>query len=422
MDFLAERMTRQGLAARSMATTAGVAAAAVGLQAQDPGAARLGVRARSAAVDEAAVLDAVRLERSVVRTWLMRSTVHLVAAADLRWMAALFGPMMERGHRSRWRQLGITEPLVDAAVPHVRELLDGRGLTRHEIAAELAARGIRLGEDGQAATHLLAALSARGVTCRGPDQGRDAAFVLIDDWVGPAAGSTADPTPDSYPVSGPAPDSDPDSAPDSGSAPGAAELARRYFRAFGPATAADFTAWSGLPSGAAIAAVRDELTEVAFDGRRGWTLGRVEPSPGFRLLPMFDNYLIGYRDRTAMLDPRLHGRVYVGGIIKATVVCDGRVIGLWRLDRAPRSATIRVTPFEVFTHRQRDELDRERADIERFLGRPVALDVEPGLLASEACARSSTQKRARPLSCAWSSARLRNRVPARSGSGWCGPA
>jgi hypothetical protein len=153
VDFLAERMTRQGLAARSTATTAGVAAAAVGLQAQDPGAARLGVRARSDAVDEASVLDA--------------------------------------------------------------------------------------------------------------------------------------------------------------------------------------------------------LTEVAFDGRRGWALGRVEASPGFRLLPMFDNYLLGYRDRTAMLDVR-------------------------RLDRSGRSATVRVSPFEPFTRRHQDGLDRERADIERFLGRPVALDVEPG--------------------------------------------
>jgi Winged helix DNA-binding domain len=157
----------------------------------------------------------------------------------------------------------------------------------------------------------------------------------------------------------------------------AAELARRYFRAFGPATAADFTAWSGLPSGAAIAAIRDELTEVAFDRRRGWALGRVEASPGFRLLPMFDNYLLGYRDRTAMLDVRRQDRVYVGGIIKATVVCDGRVLGIWRLDRSGRSATVRVSPFEPFTRRHQDGLDRERADLERFLGRPVALDVEP---------------------------------------------
>jgi Winged helix DNA-binding domain len=343
-----ERMTRQGLAARSAADAAGVAAAAVGLQAQDVGAARLGVRARSTAVDEAAVVNAIQHERSVVRTWLMRSTVHLVPAGDLRWMAALYGPVMERNHRSRWRNLGITEPMIETALTHARELLDGRGLTRHELAAELTARGLRLGDDGQVPTHLLAALTARGLTCRGADRGRDATFVLIDDWVPPAP-PPADPL---------------------------AELARRYFRAFGPATAADFTTWSGLPAGAALAAVREELTEVEFDGRRGWTLGVVEPVPAFRLLPMFDNYLLGYRDRTAMLDPGRNAQVYVGGIIKAAVVCDGRVIGIWRLDRSARTAAVRVTPFESFTGRHHDELDRERADIERYLGRPVALAIE----------------------------------------------
>jgi Winged helix DNA-binding domain len=348
VDFLIERMTRQGLAARSAAATAGVAAAAVGLQAQDVGAARLGVRARSAAVDEASVINALQHERSVVRTWLMRSTVHLVAADDARWMAELYGPVMERNHRTRWRNLGITEPVIEAAATHARELLNGRGLTRHELAAELAARGLQLGEDGQAPTHLLAALTARGLTCRGADRGRDATFVLLDDWVAPAP-APVDPL---------------------------AELARRYFRAFGPATAADFATWSGLPSGAAIASVRDELTEVEFDGRRGWSLGRVEPVPAFRLLPMFDNYLLGYRDRTALLEPARHPQVYVGGIIKATVVSDGRVIGIWRLDRSTRNAAILVTPFEAFSRRHHGELDRERADIERYLGRPVGLAIE----------------------------------------------
>ena len=353
MDFLIERMTRQGLATRSAADPAGVAAAAVGLQAQDVGAARLGVRARSTAVDEAAVINAIQDERSVVRTWLMRSTVHLVAAEDLRWMAALYGPVMERNHRTRWRNLGITEPMIETALAHARELLAGRGLTRHELAAELTARGLELGRDGQVPTHVLAALTARGLTCRGADRGRDATFVLIEDWVAPAT-AAPDPTPPN-PL---------------------AELARRYFRAFGPATAADFTTWSGLPSGAAIAAIRDELTEVGFDRRRGWTLGAVEPAPAFRLLPMFDNYLLGYRDRTAMLDPGRHPQVYVGGIIKASVVCDGRVIGIWRLERTARKAAVRVTPFEPFSRRHHEELDRERADIERYLGRPVGLALE----------------------------------------------
>ena len=189
------------------------------------------------------------------------------------------------------------------------------------------------------------------MTCRAGDRGRDSTFALLPDWT-PAAPAPADPV---------------------------AELARRYFRAFGPATAADFTTWSGLPSGAAIRAVRDELTEVAFDGRQGWTLGTVEPAAGLRLLPMFDNYLIGYRDRTAMLDPARHGQVYVGGIIKASVVSDGRVIGIWRLERSARSgqpATVRITPFERFSRRDQQELERERVDLERFLGRPVGLTVE----------------------------------------------
>jgi hypothetical protein len=352
MDFLVERMTRQGLARRRRGSAAQVAASALGLQAQDAGASRLGVRARSSSLDEAGVIKACAVERSVVRTWLMRATVHLVAADDVRWLVALFGPMIERRFRNvRWRQLGIDEQLIEAAIPHANEVLAGRELTRHEITAGLAERGIRLAADGQAATHLLLALSCRGVTCRGGDHGRDSTFALLDDWV---AGTTvpADPM---------------------------AELARRYFRAFGPATAADFTTWSGLPASAAIKTIRDELTEVEFDGRRGWTLGVVEPVKGLRLLPMFDNYLLGYRDRAAMLDPALHAQVYVGGIIKATVVCDGRVIGIWRLDRAARSggsAMIRIAPFEPFSRRHRDELERERADIERFLGRPVGLAVD----------------------------------------------
>jgi hypothetical protein len=93
-------------------------------------------------------------------------------------------------------------------------------------------------------------------------------------------------------------------------------------------------------------------------------------------VPMFDNYLIGYRDRTAMLDPARYGQVYVGGIIKPAVLCDGRVVGIWRLQRSGRSTTIRVTPFERFTRRHHGELERERADVERFFGRAVGIAVE----------------------------------------------
>jgi hypothetical protein len=353
MQFLMERMTRQGLSAPAPATSSQVAGWAAGLQAQDLGASRLGTRARSSSVTEADVIDECDQRRGVVRTWLMRSTVHLVPAQDVRWMTALFGPMIERRFTNvRWRALGITAEVIDDAIPKVRAVLAGRELSRHEIRAELTERGVRLADDPQAATHLLLALSARGITCRGPDYGRETTFALVDDWVGTDAStmSVTNPT---------------------------AELARRYFRAFGPATAADFTAWSGLASGAPIKSIRDELTEVEFDGRRGFSLGEVEAVPALRLLPMFDNYLIGYRNREAMLDPGLHAQVYVGGIIKASIVCDGRVIGIWRLERrGAATPTIRVTAFEALRRRHRLELERERADLERFFAAPIALSAD----------------------------------------------
>ncbi len=88
---------------------------------------------------------------------------------------------------------------------------------------------------------------------------------------------------------------------------------------------------------------------------------------------MFDNYLIGYRDRSALLDPALHREVYVGGIIKATVVDDGRVIGIWRTVRTTTTHTVEVTPFARLTRAQRTGIEAERAAIERYLDRPVGL-------------------------------------------------
>ena len=129
VDFLVERMTRQGITRQGITRqatvgTAQVAASAVGLQAQDVGAARLGVHARSGGLDEADVVKACEVERSVVRTWLMRATVHLVAAEDVRWMVALFGPMIERRFANvRWRQLGIDERLIETAIELAYQVL-----------------------------------------------------------------------------------------------------------------------------------------------------------------------------------------------------------------------------------------------------------------------------------------------------------
>lgn len=343
-DLLRERFARHGLSDRPADTVAGAARLTTAIQAQDNLPSRLGVRARAGGVTDADVRAAIDTDRTVVRTWLMRGTIHLVDTADLRWLVRLIGPTVQRRYRTRWQQLGLTDEVLGQVLALLPEVLAAGPRPRSEIRTALAERGLRLeSPDRQIHTHALVFASTVGLICRGPDDGRESTFALLDDWV---PGAPAGPSGDDA----------------------LAELARRYFAAFSPATPADFTTWSGLPSGRAIELIRDELTPVEVDGRPGFRLGSVAPARGVRLLPAFDNYLIGYRDRAAILEPSLHPHVYQGGMIRPVVLVDGGVVGTWAVDRA--RAAVRVAPFGELPAVARRRIDAEVADVRRFLALP----------------------------------------------------
>jgi hypothetical protein len=232
-----------------------------------------------------------------------------------------------------------------AALP---QALAGGPHTRVEVVDRLAEQGVRIDRTGQAPAHLLLFATAEALACRTPDRGREACFALIDEWL---PDSPAGPTGDDA----------------------LAEIARRYFRAFSPATPADFTTWSGLPSGRAVELIRDELAPADVNGRRGYRLGAVVPQRGVRLLAMFDNYLIGYRDRDEFVAPAARRDVYVGGIIKPAVLVDGRAVGVWKLVRGRQRGTVEVTPFGELSRRIRGALEAEVADVGRFLDLPTEL-------------------------------------------------
>jgi hypothetical protein len=291
-------------------------------------------------VTEAEVTAAIS-DRSVVRTWLMRSTIHLVAAADLRFLVREFGPAIRRRAAARWAALGLDPPLLAQAEHLVPDLLADGPLTRHELADALRARGVAIGGD-QAPTHLLLHLATTGLTCHA-DHGR---FALTDQWL--------------------------PGAPDGRRGDDAlGELARRYFRAFSPATAADFTAWSGLPSARAIGLIRDELAPVDVNGRPGYRLGEPAGGRAVRLLSGYDNLLIGYRDRTGLVADDRRGEVYVGGVIRPTVVRDGVVVGRWRLDRA--AGQVHIVHFDRPGKALRGAIDAEVDDLSRFVGAPLSV-------------------------------------------------
>jgi hypothetical protein len=357
-EVAAARLHRHGLTG----TARDVAAAArgsAGLQAQDLAASRLAVRPRSTGLTADDVRRACD-DGTVVRSWLMRGTLHLVPAADVAWLVRLLGPAAVRSGRRRRQQLGLDDGTCDRALAALPEVLAAGPLTRADLVTALAAAGVHVEPTGQAPAHLVGFAAASGLVCRGPDDGTEPTYVLLDRWV-PGAGG---------------PDGD----------AARAELARRHLAAYAPATTADFAAWAGIPAGAARAAleaIATEVTEIATGSGpllapKGTRRPPAAARRAWRLLPAFDSYLLGYADRGALLDPAFAKRVNAGGgWLHPLVVHGGRVVGTWRLrpERKGRRAA-EVRPFGTPPDAAGvSALEAEADDAGRFLGTSVELRV-----------------------------------------------
>jgi hypothetical protein len=354
----AQRLTDE---TRLAPNPAAIARAMCAVQAQSYDAARHQLRVRSNDLTAAAVDRAYVQERSVVRTWLMRGTLHLCAADDMRWLVGLLGPVIDRFDVSRRRNLGLDEDVCRRGLAVLRTALEGGPMARGQIRERLVSAGVLQAPVGQTLIHLLFHAAARGIICCGPGMGRDDSFALLDDWVPQTDGPRAEAT--------------------------VAELARRYLAAYGPATVADFAAWSGLPAGiarAGMTAIASEVTE--FEGSppglvvlRSAASGGSSTRPVVRLLGHFDTFLLGYRRREHLGDAGAEDWIHTGGggWIRPVVCVDGWIVGGWRLDKTSSGFDITVTPFERLSARVETGIGREVAAIAEFLERPVRWTSEP---------------------------------------------
>ena len=354
------RLRAQRLDARAPLGVRQVVADICGVQAQDTVAEGLSIRVRTAGLTARDVEEARTVHRSVVRTWAMRGTMHLVASEDARWMLSLLGPVMIGKSRRRLRELGLAGDVGAKGVAAVLDLLGSDGpLSRAELAGRLPGEGIPI--EGQAIYHLIRLAALEGVVCFGPDQGGEWTYDLLDRWI-PAPRSVDDPK---------------------------AELARGYIQAYGPAGPDDFAAWSGLSlrdSRAAFQGITGELIEVSIDGtpawihtsRSGWLAAPEPQLPSVRLLPAFDTYLLGYRDRDLGATPEHARRVHPGGgIIRPALMIDGRAVGVWGRKRTSPGIAVTVSPFGDLSPEVMPALEDEAADIGRFLGADCELRIEP---------------------------------------------
>jgi hypothetical protein len=327
-------------------TPADVARAMAGAQAQDARAGRLAFRARQAQLTGADVDRARSEERSLVRAWAMRGTIHLLHAEDAVWMLPLFEPGIAEWSRRRRGLLGMSAARAERALREVQRALVADGPSgRSELTERLQAQGVEL--DQSTRLHIFSLAITSGIASFGPDIAGSTALVLRRDWLG-------DPPPH-----------DRDAA--------LRDLARRYFSAFGPATEADFAGWAGLPLRdlrIGLTGIAGELSEVRVGDTPAWQPRRGAPRTRrgvVRLLPAFDTYLMGHRDRD-FIAPRDRWRRIMpgGGILRPTMVLDGRAIGIWSVSRAGRKLKIEPDSFDDLDAATAAAVDAEIADVARF--------------------------------------------------------
>ncbi|MGH2600596.1 MAG: winged helix DNA-binding domain-containing protein, partial [Dehalococcoidia bacterium] len=285
------RLGRQHLDRRApRAEMLGVARNICGLHAQIMSSAELTLWARVEDLEPGAVARALWEERSLVKTWAMRGTLHLLPAAEFGLWAGALGT--RRGYlKPVWlRYFGVTREGLDRLLAAIGDALDGRELTRQELADEVARR-TGSEEIGDTLRHSwgssLKPSAFRGELCFAPSAGQNVRFTRPSRWLGPFERL------------------DEDAA--------MAEVTRRFFVAGGPATRDDFARWWG--DGAALAGklmtrLGDELAPVTIEGEPAWMLAEhvaemvaAEPTGVVRLLPAFDQYVVAASGHTAHLMP-----------------------------------------------------------------------------------------------------------------------
>ena len=326
-----------------------------GVQAQVLSAAGLALRARTDGLTAEQVERARLQDRSLVLTWAMRGTLHLICAEDYGWLVPLVvEPRLGNAHR-RLKAEGVSVDQSATALRLIERMLEREGaLTRDEIADRLRGQGVRT--EGQAIAHLVWLAAAEGVICHGADRGGQRCFVLVRDWLG-------QPEP-----------RDRDAA--------LAELAVRYLAAHGPAEPEDLVAWSGIrPADARRSWRRIEDRLVPLQTALGvrWAL-RSPPDPApaglVRLLPAFDEYLLGWRDRRLVVPPEHRTAINRGGgWLHPVLLHDGRAAGTWSAERRSQAFRLQIRPFSPLSAAVRRLAEREARALASFLG----LEVEPAL-------------------------------------------
>src|SRR4051794_34918261 len=336
---LARRLTAQLLCGPPAADPSAVCERLLAVQGQDPRGARLAVRARTEGVTAGDVDRALTEERSLLITWLNRGTLHLVRSEDYPWLHALTTPPLLTSGSRRLRQEGVSPDAAERGMRTIEKALAEEGpLTRPQLRERLDRADVPT--KGQALVHLLFLSTLRGIAVRGPMVGKEHAYVLVRDWLGPQS-----------PV-------DREAA--------LAELARRYLVGHAPADNRDLARWAGLPlrdARAGLAAIAKRLVEREDGLVELKDSPEPAPIPSPRLLGAYDPVLLGWTSREEIVG-RHQMLVTDNGLFRPFAMVKGQAVATWRL----AGGKVTIDPLEQVGKKDAAALEADAARVLEFVG------------------------------------------------------
>ena len=355
VNIASQRMHNQHITHHPLATPAEVVAWLGAVQAQDYAGATWGVGQRVPEATAATVEQAFE-EGAILRTHVLRPTWHFVAPADIRWLLALTGPRVHALNAYYYRQLGLDDALLQRSHTLLANALQGgKHLTRVELAVVLQQAGIAT-EGPLRIGYIMMHAELDGIVCSGPRRGKQFTYALLEERVPPA------------------PPLDREAA--------LAALARRYLASRGPAAVPDFVWWSGLTTAdakTAFALVDSEFEQAVIDGQTYWFSPSAPPvidlSPTAYLLPNYDEYVSGYKDRSALIADENTNKFdpQANIVFSHFIVIDSRIVGTWQRTVKKNAVIIERNTFAPLPEAEARAVAAAADHYGRFLGLPAVL-------------------------------------------------
>jgi hypothetical protein len=352
-DICRRRLAGQFLTTSGPARARDVVEALGAVQAQDYSGAKWAIAQRARDATDAGVereLD----EGEILRTHVLRPTWHFVLPSDIRWMLELTGPRVAAAMAPANRRLELDRDVHRRSNAVItKALAGGECLTRAELRTHLERARVKI-TSGQQLSHLMMQSELDAVVCSGPRRGKQFTYALLDERVPPSPRRSRDEA--------------------------LLELTRRYFLTRSPATVRDFAWWSGLTIKDAklgITFAGKDLETVTLGGQQYW-IAAAAPRPArssrtAHLLPNYDEYFIGYRDRSAIADRLGHAKWVMGGtaLIPYVIVAGGQLVGVWRRTLDPDGAVVTLALTSRLSEAETKGLHAAVQRFSKFLGAPV---------------------------------------------------